>query len=41
MLVAVIRRGFHVEFRYLLWVLKEDDHAFNVLREMTIKYPKS
>jgi hypothetical protein len=37
----VITRAIHVDIRYMLWVMKEVDHADNVLREMTIKYPKS
>jgi len=36
----VITRAIHVDIRYMLWVMKEVDHADNVLREMTIKYPK-
>jgi hypothetical protein len=26
--------------RYMLWVMKEVDHADNLLQEMKIKYPK-
>ncbi|WP_322399734.1 S46 family peptidase [Massilia luteola] len=37
----VITRAIHVDIRYMLWVMKEVDHADNLLREMTIKYPKS
>lgn len=36
----VITRAIHVDIRYMLWVMKEVDHADNVLKEMTIKYPK-
>jgi S1-C subfamily serine protease len=36
----VITRAIHVDIRYMLWVMKEVDHADNLLREMTIKYPK-
>ncbi|MFP5392963.1 MAG: S46 family peptidase [Gammaproteobacteria bacterium] len=34
-------RAIHVDIRYMLWVMKEVDHADNLLREMTIKYPKT
>jgi hypothetical protein len=37
----VITRAIHVDIRYMLWVMKEVDHADNLLKEMTIKYPKS
>nr|WP_296950326.1 S46 family peptidase [uncultured Massilia sp.] len=36
----VITRAIHVDIRYMLWVMKEVDHADNLLKEMTIKYPK-
>ncbi|MFZ6688819.1 S46 family peptidase [Undibacterium sp. SXout11W] len=36
---SAITRAIHVDIRYLLWVMKEVDHADNVLKEMTIKYP--
>jgi hypothetical protein len=36
----VITRAIHVDIRYMLWVMKEVDHADNVIREMTVKYPK-
>ncbi len=35
-----ITRAIHVDIRYMLWVMKEVDAADNVLKEMTIKYPK-
>jgi hypothetical protein len=35
----VITRAIHVDIRYMLWVMKEVDHADNLLKEMTIKYP--
>jgi hypothetical protein len=35
-----ITRAIHVDVRYMLWMMKEVDHADNLLREMTIKYPK-
>ncbi|MET0267022.1 MAG: S46 family peptidase [Duganella sp.] len=34
-----ITRAIHVDIRYMLWVMKEVDHADNLLREMTIRYP--
>ncbi len=34
-----ITRAIHVDIRYMLWVMSEIDHADNVLKEMTIKYP--
>ncbi|GGC96034.1 S46 family peptidase [Undibacterium terreum] len=34
-----ITRAIHVDIRYMLWVMKEVDHADNLLKEMTIKYP--
>jgi hypothetical protein len=36
-----ITRAIHVDIRYMLWVMKEVDHADNLLKEMTIRYPKS
>jgi hypothetical protein len=36
----VITRAIHVDIRYMLWVMTEVDHADNLLKEMTIKYPK-
>jgi len=35
-----ITRAIHVDIRYMLWVMKEVDHADNLLKEMTIRYPK-
>ncbi|MBR7800661.1 S46 family peptidase [Undibacterium fentianense] len=35
-----ITKAIHVDIRYMLWIMKEVDHADNVLKEMTIKYPK-
>jgi hypothetical protein len=29
-----------MDIRYMLWVMAEVDHADNLLKEMTIKYPK-
>ncbi|HEU4373281.1 MAG TPA: S46 family peptidase [Telluria sp.] len=37
---SAITRAIHVDIRYMLWVMKEVDHADNVLKEMTIKYPR-
>jgi len=37
---SAITRAIHVDIRYMLWVMKEVDHADNVLAEMTIKYKK-
>jgi hypothetical protein len=37
---SAITRAIHVDARYMLWVMQEIDHADNVLKEMTIKYPK-
>lgn len=37
---TAITRAIHVDIRYMLWVMKEVDRADNVLKEMTIKYPK-
>ncbi|MCG2583271.1 S46 family peptidase [Massilia sp. TS11] len=34
-----ITRAIHVDIRYMLWVMKEVDHADNLLKEMRIKYP--
>ena len=36
---SAITRAIHVDVRYMLWVMTEIDHADNVLKEMTIKYP--
>ncbi|WP_374041128.1 S46 family peptidase [Massilia sp. MS-15] len=36
----VITRAIHVDIRYMLWLMKEVDGADNLLKEMTIKYPK-
>jgi hypothetical protein len=36
---SAITRAIHVDIRYMLWVMKEVDHADNLLREMTINYP--
>jgi hypothetical protein len=36
---SAITRAIHVDIRYMLWVMKEVDHADNVLKEMSIKYP--
>jgi len=35
-----ITRAIHLDVRYMLWVMKEVDHADNLLKEMTVKYPK-
>ncbi|MFZ6654955.1 S46 family peptidase [Undibacterium sp. TJN19] len=35
-----ITRAIHVDIRYMLWVMKEVDHADNLLKEMTVKYPE-
>jgi hypothetical protein len=35
-----ITRAIHVDIRYMLWVMKEVDHADNLLKEMTVKYPR-
>ncbi|MGV7209854.1 S46 family peptidase [Oxalobacteraceae bacterium A2-2] len=35
-----ITRAIHMDIRYMLWVMKEVDHADNVLGEMTVRYPK-
>jgi hypothetical protein len=37
---SAITRAIHVDIRYMLWVMKEVDNADNLLKEMTIKYPK-
>ena len=37
---TAITRAIHVDIRYMLWVMKEVDHADNLLKEMTIKYPR-
>ena len=37
---TAITRAIHVDIRYMLWVMKEVDGADNLLKEMTIKYPK-
>ena len=37
---TAITRAIHVDIRYILWVMKEVDHADNLLKEMTVKYPK-
>ncbi|SFU86310.1 S46 family peptidase [Pseudoduganella namucuonensis] len=37
---TAITRAIHLDIRYMLWVMKEVDGADNLLREMTIKYPK-
>ncbi|UGQ49249.1 S46 family peptidase [Massilia endophytica] len=35
-----ITRAIHLDVRYMLWLMKEVHHADNLLKEMTIKYPK-
>ena len=37
---TAITRAIHVDIRYMLWLMKEVDGADNLLKEMTIKYPK-
>jgi hypothetical protein len=37
---SAITRAIHVDIRYMLWVMKEVDHADNLLKEMTIKYSR-
>jgi hypothetical protein len=37
---TAITRAIHVDIRYMLWVMKEVDHADNLIGEMTVKYPK-
>ncbi|MES2742733.1 MAG: S46 family peptidase [Pseudomonadota bacterium] len=34
-----ITRAIHLDIRYMLWVMKEVDHADQLLKEMTIVYP--
>ena len=36
---SAITRAIHVDIRYMLWVMKEVDHADNVMKELSIKYP--
>ena len=36
---SAITRAIHVDIRYMLWVMQELDHADNLLKEMTIRYP--
>ncbi|WP_369123278.1 S46 family peptidase [Janthinobacterium sp. EB271-G4-3-1] len=38
---TAITRAIHLDIRYMLWVMKEVDHADNLLQEMSIKYPKA
>ncbi|MDN2709225.1 S46 family peptidase [Janthinobacterium sp. SUN118] len=38
---TAITRAIHLDIRYLLWVMKEVDHADNLLQEMTVKYPQA
>ena len=38
---TAITRAIHLDIRYMLWVMQEVDHADNLLKEMTIKYPKT
>ena len=38
---TAITRAIHLDIRYMLWVMQEVDHADNLLKEMTIKYPKA
>jgi hypothetical protein len=38
---SAITRAIHVDARYMLWVMTEVDHADNLLREMTIRYPRN
>ena len=35
-----ITRAIHVDIRYMLWVMSQVDHADNLLKEMTIRYPR-
>lgn len=35
-----ITRAIHVDIRYMLWIMKSVDKADNVLKEMTVKYPR-
>lgn len=37
---TTITRAIQVDIRYMLWVMKEVDHADNLLKEMTIRYPE-
>ncbi len=37
---SAITRAIHLDIRYMLWVMKEVDHADGLLEEMTIKYPR-
>ena len=37
---SAITRAIHVDIRYMLWVMKEVDHADQLLKEMTVKYPR-
>lgn len=37
---TAITRAIQVDIRYMLWVMKEVDHADNLLKEMTIRYPE-
>ncbi|MEO7578766.1 MAG: S46 family peptidase [Massilia sp.] len=37
---SAITRAIHVDIRYMLWVMKEVDHADNLLAELTVKYPR-
>ncbi|QBE65242.1 S46 family peptidase [Pseudoduganella lutea] len=37
---TAITRAIHLDVRYMLWVMKEVDGADNLLKEMTIRYPK-
>ena len=36
-----ITRAIHVDVRYMLWVMTAVDHADNVVREMTVRYPRN
>ncbi|WBS01324.1 S46 family peptidase [Pseudoduganella sp. SL102] len=38
---TAITRAIHLDVRYMLWVMKEVDGADNLLKEMTIRYPKT
>ncbi|MGK5029890.1 S46 family peptidase [Janthinobacterium sp. MDT1-19] len=38
---TAITRAIHLDIRYMLWVMKEVDHADKLLQEMTVKYPKA
>ncbi len=35
-----ITRAIHVDIRYMLWVMQELDRADNIIKEMSIKYPR-